>query len=272
MKSRAAALLLLLLLTLLLPAGAQEPVPDAEAGNLPEPAASLREADTAGEAEAFLLYPPEDGISGVQAGYIRLISQHRANDPTFRREYWLGGVEGDALDLSLQENRYGHAYTFHAGNMCTRAAYSMALSYLGVDATPGSMSAMTGKRDLNPPYTKVSRMLGVELVQPKAHVFDTMVDNYLNDPSYSPVYVYIRMPNGQDHALLIVGKLPEASRYLVLDPSGMWLHGTQHRIYMMSFNKLRSAVVNSTFRDEYAGSKVQQVYQWRLVEQDTQTP
>lgn len=225
--------------------------------------ATLRECETAEAAETFLIFPPEDGLAEVQAGYIRFIAQHRAGDDTFRAEYWLGGEPGSTLDLTLQQNRYGHVYTFHAGNMCTRAAYSMALSYLGVDVTPGGMSAMTGRRDMNPPYPAVSEMLSVEQVTPKSHVFDTMVDNYLRDPTFSPVYVYIRKPDGQDHALLIIGKLPEKSRYLVLDPSGMWVHGQQYRIYMMSFNKTRVEVVNSTFRDEYAGSKVLALYQWR---------
>lgn len=252
MKRCAAALLLLL--AVLLPAAAEEAAPPA----------ALPEISAMEEAEAFLLYPPEDGICGVQAGCIRLVSQHRANDPFFRKEYWLGGEEGSVLDLTLQENCYGHVYTFHAGNMCTRAAYSMALSYLGVDVTPGSMSAMTGCRDLNPPYTGISDALGVEQVRPRAYVFDTMVENYLTDPGYSPVYVYIRKPDGKDHALLIIGRLPEKSQYLVLDPSGMWARGQQYRVYMMAFNKTRTTVVNSTFRDEYAGSTVLQLYQWRL--------
>ena len=245
----------LLLMTLLVtcPALAEEAAPPAE----------LRFCDTVEEAEAFLLYPPEGDIAGVAAGYVRLVAQHRAGDDAYRAEYWLGGEPDSPLDLNLQQNRYGHVYTFHAGNMCTRAAYSMALSYLGVDATPGGMSAMTGKRDMNPPYPAISEMVGVELVQPRNHVFDTMVENYLADPSYSPVYVYIRKPDGQDHALLVIAKLPEKSRYLVLDPSGMWVNGVQHRIYMMSFNKTRQQVVNSTFRDEYAGSKVLALYQWR---------
>lgn len=252
--------LLLLLLLFVIPAFAEEDFP-----------AELRFCDTIEEAGVFLMHPPEDGISGVEAGYIRLIAQHRAGDDAYRAEYWLGGEPDSTLDLNLQQNRYGHVYTFHAGNMCTRAAYSMALSYLGVDATPGAMSAMTGRRDMNPPYPAVSEMLGVELIQPKSHVFDTMVDNYLNDPSYSPVYVYIRKPDGQDHALLVIGKLPEKSRYIVLDPSGMWLFGQQHRIYMMAFNKTRVEVVNSTFRDEYAGSKVLALYQWRRIPQE-ETP
>ena len=98
-----------------------------------------------------------------------------------------------------------------------------------------------------------------------------MVENYLTDPSYSPVYVYIRKPDGQDHALLIIAKLPETSRYLVLDPSGMWLFGQQHRVYMMAFNKTRVEVVNSTFRYEYAGLQVLQVYQWRLLPQESES-
>lgn len=256
-------LLLMLLPGVLAPAMAESP----EAADAPS---ELRFATSVEEALPFLLLPPEDGIAGVQPGYIRLISQHRANDPYFREEYWLGGEPDSVLDLTLQKNRYGHVYTFHAGNMCTRAAYAMALSYLGVDVTPGGMSAMTGKRDLNPPYGKISDELGVELVQPTRHVFNTMVENYLSDPTYSPVYVYIRKPDGQDHALLIIAALPEKSRFLVLDPSGMWLHGEQHRIYMMSFNKTRVEVVNSTFRDEFAGSRVMQLYQWRLVETEAE--
>ena len=247
-------IVLLLLLLFVIPAFAEEDFP-----------AELRFCDTIEEAGVFLMHPPEDGISGVEAGYIRLIAQHRAGDDAYRAEYWLGGEPDSTLDLNLQQNRYGHVYTFHAGNMCTRAAYSMALSYIGVDATPGAMSLMTGKRDMNPPYVTVSGMVGVELVQPKSHVFDTMMENYMTDPTYTPVYVYIRRPDGQDHALLVIGKLPQAGRYLVLDPSGMWAFGHQHRIYMMSFNKTRSQVVNSTFREEFAGSKVLALYQWRLI-------
>ena len=227
---------------------------------------TLRECTTFEEAEAFLLYPPEGDICGVQAGYIRIVAQHSAGDAAFRAAYWRGGEAGDELDLTMQANRYGHIYNFHAGTMCTRAAYSMALSYLGVDMTPGAMSAVTGRRDLDPPYTVITEMVGVERVEPKAYVFDTMVENYLTDPSCSPVYVYLRKPDGQEHALLIIGKMEQTGRYIVLDPSTMWAKGVQYRVYMMSFNKNRSQVLNSTFRDEFAGSQVLALYQWRRVE------
>lgn len=235
----------------------------AEEAALPEAPASLPAASSVDEVMHFLRYPPENETDSVQAGYIRYISQHRGNDAHFREAYWLGGEAGSDLDLTLKENRYGHQYTFYCSTMCTRAAYSMALSYLGVDVTPGGMSAMTGKRNINPPYDGISAELGVERVEPTKHVFNTMVDNYLTDPSYSPVYVYLRKPDGQDHALLVVAALPEKSRYLVVDPAGMWADGVDYRVYMMSFNKTRQQVVNSTFRDEYAGSKVMQLYQWR---------
>jgi len=233
-----------------------------------EAPATLTAATTVEEVESFLLYPPEDDLAGVQAGYIRLIPQHRAGDDMFRDAYWIGGEPGGDLDLTLQKNRYGHPYTYHVGTMCTRAVYSMALSYLGIDMTPGDMSALTGRRDLNPPYKSVTREIGIELVEPRAFVFDTMMNNYLTDPSYSPVYLYIRKPDGQDHALLVVAATNEPSRYLVVDPSGMWLGGVQHRVYMIALNKTRAQIVNSDFRTDFAGSRVLQLYQWRLLPEE----
>lgn len=231
------------------------------------PPASLREAKSVEDVEYFLLYPPEDGVAAVQPGYIRYISQHRANDDTFREAYWLGGPEESALNLMRTMSVYSVPYYFHAGNMCTRAVYSMALSYLGIDMSPGEMSAVLDRRDMDPPYSEVSALTGVELVAPKAYVFDTLMQNYLTDSSYSPVYLYLTRPGGQEHTLLVVAALEEKSQYLAVDPSTMWLHGEPIRVYMIALNKLRTEIVHSTFRDEYAGSVVLQAYQWRLAEQ-----
>ena len=71
MKIRSAVLLTLLLALMMNFACAEAP-------------AALNAARTAEEVEAFLLYPPEDDLAGVQAGFICLIAQHRANDPIFR--------------------------------------------------------------------------------------------------------------------------------------------------------------------------------------------
>lgn len=253
----------IVLLMLMLPMWAlAEPIADEDTAP-----AQLRSVSSEAEAAAFVIYPPEDGLAGVERGFIRYITQDSASDSYFRQGYWLGGEPGSALDLTLKEGRYSRPYAFHVGNMCTRASYSMALSYLGIDITPGGMSAIIGRRDLDPPYDEVSEMMGVERVSYSSHVFNTMVENYLTDPSYSPVYVYLRKPNGQDHALLVIGALPETSRFIILDPSPMWLRGEPYRIYMMAFNKTRYEVVNCTFRQEFIGSTILQLYQWRLPEE-----
>ncbi|MBE5797025.1 MAG: hypothetical protein E7327_06560 [Clostridiales bacterium] len=254
MKRWICGLLSVLLMALLPVTGMAETAP-----------ASLRRVQTVEEAEAFLLYPPEDGVTGVQAGYIRLVSQQSVNDPMFRAAYWQGSVDNDDFDLTRRANRYGYPYPFHAGNMCTRAAYSMALSYLGVDAAPGEMSVLTGVRDMDQPYDEVSELVGVERVEAVSDVFDTLMDNYLYKKNYSPVYIYIRKPDGQLHALLVIAKLKEPSSYLVLDSSGMWLHGKQHRIYSVVFNRIRTEIINGEFRTDFAGSQVLRVYQWRLM-------
>lgn len=260
-----AAILLAMLLLMCIPALAEEDAAPA-ASALP---LSLRSASSVEEVEAFLLYPAE-ADSGVQPGYIRYISQHRANDPVFRTEYWLGGPEDSDLNLNRTVSVFSIPYGFHAGNMCTRAVYSMALSYLGIDMTPGAMSAALNRRDLDPPYTEISSLLGVELVQPQAFIFNTLMENYLTDPACSPVYLYLTKPDGQEHTLLVVAKLPEPSQYLVIDPSALWLHGEPYRIHMIALNRMRTQIIHATFRDEYAGSTVLQAYQWRLVGQDAE--
>lgn len=230
-------------------------------------APSLRTASSIEEAAQFVLYPSGDGPSSVEAGYIRYIAQRKVSDEHFRPDYWIGDEPGGLLDLTLSENKYGHEYTFHVGNMCTRAAYSMALSYLGIDMTPGQMSALTGERQMNPPYDEISALVSVERAEYKSHVFNTMMENYLSDPSYSPVYLYLRRPNGVDHAVLVIAALPETSRFVVVDPSMTMLNNEPVRVYMMALNKTRQEIVNSTFRYDFMGSKVLALYQWRLVEQ-----
>lgn len=231
-----------------------------------EGARTIRDATSVEEAEQFLLLPPEDGIAEVQPGYIRYIAQVDTRDPgAFRKGYWLGGEEGSMLDLT-ETSRNGYDYGFHAGVMCTRAVYSMALSCLGIDLSPGKMSEITGERNLNEPYDTVSSMVGVERVMRKSKVFNTLMDNYLNDERYSPVYLYIQKPNGNYHALLVVAYMPDSGRYVVVDSSPYQVDGEPCRVYFISLNKNRTAIINSTFRNELSGSQVLQLYQWRLMD------
>lgn len=231
-----------------------------------EASLTLRTATSVEEVEQFLLLPPEDGINDVEAGCIRYIAQKQNADDAFRKEYWLGGEEGSILDLTVKK-RNGYEYGFHAGTMCTRAVYSMAMSCLGIDVTPGAMSAITGDRNIDEPYDDFSKRIGVERVTYKSKVFNRMMENYLTNDSYSPVYLYIQKPSGSYHALLVVAYMPNESRYIVVDSSPYTVDDVPQRVYFISLNKNRTEIINSTFRWELRGSKVLQVYQWHLVDE-----
>lgn len=255
-------LMILLALLLLLPSLIiAEDVPEAEAP------LTLRTATTEEEVKQFLLLPPKYSMNSVERGYIRYIAQNQERDETFRKKYWLGGEEGSVLDLTLTERR-GVKFDFHAGVMCSRAAYSMAMSYLGLDVTPGDMSAMMNSRNLTEPYDMISWSIGVERVKLDAHVFNTMVENYLTDESYSPVYLYFRRPNGTCHSVLVVAKNPETGRFWVVDSNPMQSGGKLYRVYFISLNKNRTEIINSSFKKELKGSQILQIYQWRLIEDD----
>ena len=230
---------------------------------------ALRTATTQEEVMAFLLLPPRFSMNSVKPGYIRYIGQNAERDEAFRKKYWLGGEEGSVLDLTVKE-RYGVKFDFHAGVMCSRAAYSMALSYLGIDLTPGDMSAMMNSRNLDEPYDMITLKIGLERVTVKGNVFNTMMDNYLTDPSYSPVYLYFRRPNGSCHSVLVIAKNPETGRYWVVDSNPMQSRGQLYRVYFISLNKNRTEIINSSFKKELVGSQILQIYQWRLVDDPLQ--
>ncbi len=227
----------------------------------------LPNAATAQEVEQFLLLPPKYSTNSAEKGYIRYISQNSETDDAFRKRYWLGGDEGSILDLTLTE-RQGVKYAFHTGNMCSRAVYSMALSYLGIDMTPGDMSAMMNSRNLDEPYDMISWKLGLERVTATSKAFNTFFDNYVNDDSYSPLYLYFRRPNGTCHSVLVVAREPDTGRFLVVDANAQRTGGKLYRVYFISLDKSRTKIINSTFRNALVGSEVLQVYQWHLLENE----
>lgn len=234
-------------------------------------APSIRKAVTPEEAETYLMMPSKYNLAGVERGYIRYIGQNAEKDDMFRKGYWLGGKEGSVLDLTVKA-RDGVPYAFHAGTMCSRAAYSMAMSYLGIDITPGEMSEMMHSRNLDEPYDMISWLLGVERLQGSYRTFNDMVENYLTDERYSPVYIYLRKPSGAHHALLVVGVIPDKGRFIVVDSNPIRSGGKPQRVYFISFNKARTEIINSSFKKEWVGSELLQVHQWRLQEIAAEDP
>lgn len=228
---------------------------------------SLPACATVEEAEALLTYPEDGQPADVAPGFIRYISQDQGKDDLFCEAYWLGGEPGSLLDLTVETASDGKAYLYHAATMCTRAVYAMALSYLGVDVTPGGMSAMLNQRDIDPPYTEITALLPqVEQAIYKRSAFRTMWESYLSDARCSPIYMYFERPNGAPHAVLLVGKR-EDGRYIVVDPGYHEIDGAPARVYTLSLNRNRTEILNSDFRTEQAGSRILGFCQWRLTEE-----
>lgn len=252
-------LCLLAILCLLAPlASAEEPL-------------SLPACQTVEEVEALLLLPDEEmQPMAVQRGLVRYIAQDSVKDPGFCPEYWYGGEPGSELDLTVEisklKGHFNEPYTYYARNMCTRAVYSMALSYLGIDLTPGAMSAMLNKRDISMPYDEVTELLPeIESVSFSQPVFDSMFEAYQADSSYSPVYLYIRRENGTPHCLLVVAQR-EDGHYIVVDPKYHDIEGESKPVYTIALNQTHQFIVTSDFRAEHAKSKIIRCCQWRLVE------
>lgn len=239
---RLICMLLLLMLPLL--AVAEEPL-------------TLLTADTVAEVNRFVILPEEEGLPSVQRGMVRFVSMNKA-DAAFRQEMW----QNETYDLT-QKGAYRADYR----NMHTRAACSMALSYLGIDLTPAMMSELAGSRDVAAPFdAAIAKLPNVERVQPKAYVFDTMVENYLNDPSYSPVVCEVRKPSGDLHTVLIVGYIPQTGGFIICDPAAPKLDGETMHSYNMCWHVMRQVVLFSDFYDAFYASDVVALYQWKLTE------
>lgn len=236
---------LLLILCLLLPAAL-----------LAEETPSLRTATTVEDVRSFIDLPEGDALPAAAKGRIRFVSMN-AKDAAFRADDW----KNDQYDLT-QKGSYRADYR----NMHDRAVYCMALSYLGVDMTPAMMSTLAGSRDISAPFDGVTAQLkNIERVEFKAHHFDTAVENYLNDDSYSPVFVKVKRPDGALHTVMVVGYIPSTGGFIVCDPEARVKDGENLHAYKMAWHVVRQVVLASDFWDLFYASQVQAVYQWRLV-------
>lgn len=206
----------------------------------------------------------------VVSGQVRLIVQTRRDD-MFCADYWRSGEEKGEFDLTAKENRYGAPYAYYIGTMCTRAVYSMALSYLGVDMTPVDMSVLAQRRTLNEPYDEITALVdGLARRGLTEATFDEMMAQYLNDERYSPLYIYMKRTNGVGHALLIVGYNAERKRFVAVDPSPRGFQGDTVRTYELSFAQNRQRVMRCPYAKDLEGAKVLQVYQWYWIGEETE--
>ena len=237
-------------------------------------AAALPAARTQEEVEAWIDYGMREGRQGerypqgVTAGRIRHMAQRAGTDPSFVSEYWQGGEPGGVLDLT-QRTHGEETYDTYCGNMCTRAVYAMALSYLGIDCTPGEMSAMLNCRELSAPYDQVTALLPtLRRVQAKKQMFDTMFANYEKDAAYSPVYVYLRKADGTPHALLIVARTGKKNGFWAVDPALHTVEGRATHLFRIRFDSTRREIV-ATNCPAYAHSTMVYFCQWMVEAEQT---
>ena len=142
--------------------------------------------------------------SGVEKGTVRYVHQ-------------LGDVE---------ENGWG-IYAWKAGMECTTACISMAVSYLGIDASPEDILNYSSQTVLASTYgieeISASPLTAVRLSAEDAFpVFEEMFRQYSEDENTSPVLIYLS-GNGHYHALLVIGRAGE-HEYLVADPTPYGVH------------------------------------------------
>ena len=201
-------------------------------------------------------YPAADGTSpAVRAGSIRFIAQ-LTEDPFF-------------VDSAWKSASFDFIRT--ARNKCTRCAYSMALSWMGIDCTPVRMSEIAGTEYMSPDYDAVTEGLGrVERVD---GTLETLWEAYERGEG-SPVYIHFVYGNSM-HALLLIARdsvNPELY-YAVNSSEGVntsqYPGGIRrdHILPVLIEEGRVGKLIQSPLLKRYHMGKIDVIRQWRLIEE-----
>ena len=139
--------------------------------------------------------------SGVTGGTIRYVSQ-LTSSPRFYNSYWEPYVDG-------------------AGHECFTAAISMALSAIGINATPAALGLYWTRQGHTggTPFTTVQwdvAPFGANYLQ---RSFARAMEAFRNAPgSYSPPIIHLTTYSERGHYVLVVGQLSD-SQFMIVDPA-----------------------------------------------------
>ena len=142
-----------------------------------------------------------DRNSGVSAGTIRYVSQLSIS-PYFYRSYWEPFAES-------------------AGHECYTADISMALSALGLDATPAALGTYWNSRGHTggSPFTTVAWDVGVFGAAYLERSFAKAMQSFRSDPaSYSPPIIHLTTYSVNGHYVIVAGQISDTS-FLIVDPA-----------------------------------------------------
>ena len=137
----------------------------------------------------------------VQAGTIRFVQQL-----TMSRYFYTG---------------YWAPYESSAGHECLTACISMALSYVGVNATPAQLGDYWNMKGYKGgyPFSTIqwdTQAFGGSYVKAS---LEQATANYLNGGGkYSPAVIHLKSYSANGHWVLVAGKL-DANTYLIVDPA-----------------------------------------------------
>ncbi len=191
----------------------------------------------------------------VQAGKIRYIAQN-PKDAWFAPGYW------QSIFYDLREG---------ANRKCTRAIFSMALSYLGIDCTPVRMSELVTSEEIYYTYDPVCEKLG-NVVRVSGDL-ETLWADYQSGKG-SPVLLHFTYPGGM-HGILLAARDPD-------NPELFYAVTTGQRVNTSAFpdGTRRDAVIPVLIEKGETGQQIQcpllkryhkgridQIWQWKLTEQ-----
>ena len=193
-------------------------------------------------------------VAGTTAGRIRYMAQV-TGDSYFVSDYWKYTANGTTGTIS-------------PGNKCTRCALSMALSYLGLDYTPGYMSTLYGSSNIPSPLVDVPAKIDA-VSRVDSSNFDLLWSNYAANMNYTPVVLYFDYlhPNDNtmhEHAILVIGQ--NGNTYYAVDSAANQTH-----LVEFTFNADKSAIATCSYERYANSSKIKASCQWQSTSAQKET-
>ena len=137
----------------------------------------------------------------VKTGTVRYVCQVPAYTDLFCAEYW---------------GSYGN----YANHECFTACISMALSYLGIDATPGALGDYWRSRGhYGAPFATTPEDVAFSgATYSKTSLAEAIARYVGGEGSYSPPIIHLNGYSANGHYVMIIGQV-SATEYRVLDPA-----------------------------------------------------
>lgn len=188
----------------------------------------------------------------AEKGRIRFVCQD-PKDSRFVKEYWFS----KAFDLLPGANQ-----------KCTRAALSMALSWMGIDCTPVRMSELVRSEEIFYTYDPVCEKLGVTRTEGD---LETLWAEYEAGRG-SPVLLHFTYSGGGMHGVLLVARDPEDPELFYAVTSGTGADTSafpdgkrQDAVIPLLIEKGETGErIQSPLLKRYHKGKIDQIWQWRL--------